>query len=188
MIVEVMGRYAGWIALRAGIAGGADIILIPEIPYRLERVVAKIREREVLGLRFSIVVIGEGARPVDERIAELEAAHPGQLPRLGGAGERLMHTLAQRNTGHEVRLTVLGHLQRGGSPSAFDRAFGTRLGARAALMCRQGEFGRTLSLRGDRIVSVPIEAAFAERHCVPVGGEWVETARSIGIELGASAG
>jgi 6-phosphofructokinase 1 len=115
MIVEVMGRHAGWIALHAGIAGGADAVLIPEIPYDPARVVAKIRERESLGLRFSIVVIGEGARPVGGATSEIEHEQPGRLARLGGAGERLARELDAGRLGHDVRVTVLGHLQRGGT-------------------------------------------------------------------------
>jgi phosphofructokinase-like protein len=184
MIVEVMGRYAGWIALRAGIAGGADVVLLPELPYRVGRVVAKIHERAALGLRFSIVVIGEGARPVGGSPDEVESGRPGHLPRLGGAGERLMRALRDQDLGHEVRLTVLGHLQRGGSPSAFDRALGTRLGVYAAQLCREGRFGCMVALRGTRLEAVPLDAALADRHAVDPSGEWANAARAVGIELG----
>lgn len=182
MVVEVMGRHAGWLALAAGTAGGADVILLPELPYRLERVVAKIREREALGLRFSIVVVAEGAHPVAEEVAMIEAPRPGHLARLGGAGQRLADALVQTELGHEVRLTVLGHLQRGGSPTAFDRTLGTRLGAHAAELCALGSFGRMATLKDGKVGSVP----FAEVHNKPVdlGGSLVAAARDVGIELG----
>ncbi len=184
MIVEVMGRNAGFIALHAGVAGGADVILIPEIPYALERVLRKIRERESLGLRFSIVAIAEGARPLGGEVAELEKGRPGHLPRLGGAGERLLHDLERSNTGHEIRLTVLGHLQRGGSPSAFDRNLGTQMGAFAADLCASGRFDQMVSFCGSRLEAVPFDAEPPIHKTVDLGGRLVETARSVGIELG----
>jgi 6-phosphofructokinase 1 len=186
MIVEVMGRYAGWIALRAGIAGGADAVLVPEIPYDPARVVAKIRERESLGLRFSIVVVGEGARPVGGVTSEVEHASPGHLARLGGAGERLASELRERDVGHDVRVTVLGHLQRGGAPTAADRLLGSRFGAHAATLCAQGRFGRMVSLRGGQVDSVSIEEAARARACVDPTGELVRCVRALGIELGAA--
>ena len=187
MIVEVMGRNAGFIAMHAGIAGGADVILIPEIPYSVDRVVAKIRERESLGMRFSIVVIAEGARPKGGDALEVEAARPGHLARLGGAGARLLQEIEQANLGHEVRLTVLGHLQRGGSPSAFDRTFGTELGAYAVELCGWREFGRRIVLRDGRLTSIALTADLAatlHKH-VDVEGSLVQAARAVGIELGA---
>jgi 6-phosphofructokinase 1 len=159
-------------------------VLVPEIPYRVERVVAKIREREALGLRFSIVVVGEAARPVGGDVAEIEGARPGHLARLGGAGERLVAALEARSLDHEVRLTVLGHLQRGGTPSAFDRALGSRMGVFAAELCARGEAGRMVSLHGEVMGSVKIDAALAPRHLVDPQGEWINAARSLGIELG----
>lgn len=185
MVLEVMGRYAGFIALRSGIAGGADAVLIPEIPYDASRVVAKIRERESLGLRFSIVVTGEGARPVGGGASEVEAGKPGQLPRLGGAGDRLAHELARREIGHEVRVTVLGHLQRGGTPTAFDRLLATRFGAHAADLCAERRFGRMVSMRGGHVDSVPIAEACRAKRRVDTAGELVACARAVGIELGA---
>jgi 6-phosphofructokinase 1 len=186
MIVEVMGRNAGWIALRAGIAGGADVVLIPEIPYQPARVVAKVREREALGLRFSIVVIGEGARPAGGLASELEAAHEGRPARLGGAGERLAEVLRQHEIGHEVRVTVLGHLQRGGTPTASDRLLATRFGAHAAELCAERRFGRMVTLRGEVIDSVPIGEVPRAPQTVDPRGELVRCARAIGIELGAA--
>ena len=181
MLVEVMGRHAGFLALQAGVAGGADAILLPELPYALDRIVAKIREREALGLRFSIVVVAEGARPADGDVSLVEAATPGHLARLGGAGQRLAEALDRRQLGHEVRLTVLGHVQRGGSPTAFDRLLGTRLGVHAAELCRAGAFGRMATLLHGRVDDVPLEQV-ANRK-VDLASPLVATARDLGIEL-----
>lgn len=184
MILEVMGRHAGLIALHAGVAGGADVILIPEVPYALDRVMHKIRERESLGLRFSIVVVAEGARPVGGDISEVEKGRPGHLARLGGAGARLLQALDRAKTGHEVRLTVLGHLQRGGSPSAFDRNLGTQVGVHAADLCAKGEFGRMVSFEGGRVGSVPLEGDPPMHKQVDLDGSLVAAARGVGIEFG----
>ena len=166
MIVEVMGRNAGWIALRAGIAGGADAILIPELPYDPMRVVEKIRERDALGLRFSIVVIGEGTRPTGGAPSEIEPARQGRPARLGGAGERLAQELSGAGVMHDVRLTILGHLQRGGSPTASDRVLATRFGAHAAQLCDERRFGRMVSTRSGAIGSVTLDEACAARGTV----------------------
>jgi 6-phosphofructokinase 1 len=185
MIVEVMGRQAGWIALRAGIAGGADAVLIPEIPYQPSRVAEKIREREALGLRFSIVVVGEGACPVGGHESEVEPAHEGRPARLGGAGERLASELAACRVGHDIRVTVLGHLQRGGSPTAGDRLLATRLGAHAAGLCAARRFGRMACIHDGRVDSITLDEACAAEGRVDPRGELVFCARSIGIEMGA---
>jgi ATP-dependent phosphofructokinase / diphosphate-dependent phosphofructokinase len=184
MILEVMGRYTGWIALCAGIAGGADAILIPEIPYETGRVVAKIKEREGRGLPFTIVVVAEGARPVGGSFSEVEAGTAAHLPRLGGAGDRLMGDLVQSDVDHEVRVTVLGHLQRGGIPSSFDRVLGTRMGTRAAELCAAGAFGQMVCLRGTNIESAPITDAVGRPKLVDPHGQLVAAARGVGIELG----
>jgi ATP-dependent phosphofructokinase / diphosphate-dependent phosphofructokinase len=185
MVLEVMGRSAGFIALSAGLAGGADVVLIPELPYRLERILSKVREREALGLRFSIVVIAEGARPVGGPTLEVEAGSPGHLARLGGAGTRLVRELDGANLGHEVRLTVLGHLQRGGSPSAFDRILGTELGTYAAELCAQKRYGRRIVVRDGKLDSVPLSHGEARLHKqVDLAGPLVRAARLVGIELG----
>ena len=186
MLLEVMGRNAGFIALHAGIAGGADVVLIPEIPYRLERVIAKIREREALGLRFSIIVVSEGARPYGGDVLEIEAGRPGHLPRLGGAGARLLHELNAANLGHEVRLTVLGHLQRGGLPSAFDRTLGAELGTYAAELCARSELGRRIVVRDGQLTSIPLTGvpAASLHKRVDEGGALARSARLLGIELG----
>jgi 6-phosphofructokinase 1 len=183
MIVELMGREAGWIALCAGIAGGADVILIPEIPYDIRRIVRKIHNRATLGATFSIVVVGEGARPKHGRLSTVSRGHKGHLARLGGAGEALAEQL-KGQIGHEIRVTVLGHLQRGGSPSAFDRLLGTRFGVEAARMCARRESGRIVALRGTEIVTVPLARAVGRPKLVPPRGELVQAARRIGIELG----
>jgi 6-phosphofructokinase 1 len=189
MLLEVMGRNAGWIALHAGVAGGADVILIPEIPYRLDRIVAKVREREALGMRFSIVVVAEGARPITGHVLAVEAASPGHLPRLGGAGARLLHELEEANLGHEIRLTVLGHLQRGGSPSASDRNLGTEMGTFAAELCHEGARHRRVVLRDGRVTSIPLVSAGVALHKqVDVEGSLVRAAGLVGIELGDVTG
>jgi len=185
MVVEVMGRYAGWIALSAGIAGGADVIAIPEIPYELERIAAKIRSRSELGAKFSIVVVGEGALPKGGARSTVERGRKGHLPRLGGAGQTLADQLKGRIP-HEIRVSVLGHIQRGGSPSAFDRMLGTRFGVRAARCCEHGQTGVMVALHGEEIVTLPIDSALREPKLVPPHGELAEVARSIGIELGAA--
>lgn len=184
MILELMGRNAGWITLCAGIAGGADVILIPEIPYDVERVAAKIRERSESGTTFSIVVIGEGARPIGEEVSMTDAK-PGHAPRLAGAGMRLKQLL-EEHVDMELRVTVLGHLQRGGTPSAFDRLLGTRFGVRAAQLCAEGRTGRLVVLRGTKLRSVPLAEACAKPKLVPPDGELVTAARAVGIELGAT--
>ena len=186
MIVELMGRYAGWIALTAGLAGGADVILIPEIPYELDRVVAKIKERAKEGITFSIVVVGEGAHPQGKKASEISDGRPGHLPRLGGAGQLLEEALKSR-IDHEVRTTVLGHVQRGGSPSAFDRVLGTRFGVKAAELIADGRTGRMVALRGTSVLSVTIDEALQKPKLVNPDGELVRVARSVGIELGAAA-
>ncbi len=193
MLVEVMGRNAGFIALHAGLAGGADVILIPEIPYRLERIVAKIREREALGLRFSIIVVAEGARPRGGDVLEVEKGRPGHLPRIGGAGTRLLHELEALHLGHEVRLTVLGHLQRGGAPSAFDRNLGTQIGAYAAELCHRRDYDRRIVVREGKITSIELVPDTDAGHPRPEGalhkhvdldGSMARAARLVGVELG----
>jgi ATP-dependent phosphofructokinase / diphosphate-dependent phosphofructokinase len=184
MLIELMGRYAGWIALHAGIAGGADVILLPEIPYDVERVVAKIKKRGETGATFSLVVVGEGARPKEGQLSTISEGAKGHLARLGGAAQQLAQLL-QGRVPHEIRVTVLGHLQRGGSPSAFDRLLGTRFGVAAANLCARGQWGQMVALRGQQVVAVPIADAVDHPKLVPVDGELVQTARAIGIEMGA---
>ncbi|MEM1417014.1 MAG: ATP-dependent 6-phosphofructokinase [Myxococcota bacterium] len=183
MVLEVMGRDAGFIALHAGIAGGADVVLIPEIPYDVERVAAKIRRRKARGSTLSIVVVAEGARPKGKAASK---ARRGRR-RPGGAGLRLEAQLAPLIPEHEVRTTALGHLQRGGAPTAGDRVLGTRLGVRAAELAAKGRVGRLVALRGTSVVDVPLEDALGEGRRVDRAGELAMTARAVGIELGARA-
>jgi phosphofructokinase-like protein len=185
MICEVMGRYAGWIAITAGLAGGADVVLIPEIPYQIDRVVESIRRRGRYGLTFSIVCVSEGARPEGGALAVSRPGDPTQQERLGGAGERLAGEIAARLSEHEVRVTVLGHVQRGGTPNAFDRLLGTRYGKAAVELIRDGGFSRMVTLRGNAVGSVPISEACGRLKLVDPAGELVSVARATGVEMGA---
>lgn len=179
MILEVMGRNAGWIALYAGLAGGADIILIPEIPYRPSAVVESIRSREAQGAAFDIIVVAEGAkrRGGEERYIDRRAQ------RLGGIAYQVADDIA-REIDLETRVTVLGHVQRGGSPIAYDRILATRFGKAAADLIGRGEFGRMVALRQDQIVSVAITDAISNPKYVDPDGQLVATARSVGISFG----
>lgn len=184
MILEVMGRYAGWIALESGIAGGADVILIPEIPFNIENICAAIKERSARGSHFSIIVAAEGAFPQGGgRVVAKEADERNTIERLGGIGQyvakQIEHCLEM-----DVRVTVLGHLQRGGSPTTFDRSLGSRFGTKAVQMVADGEFGRMACLHGRSIVSVPIEDATRDLKLVDPDGEIVQTAKDLGIMLG----
>jgi ATP-dependent phosphofructokinase / diphosphate-dependent phosphofructokinase len=144
MVVEVMGRYAGWIALQAGIAGGADVILMPEIPFDLQKVTAAIKRRESFGAKFSIIVVAEGAKPVGGRLTVREEAHAGYVERLGGVGIIVADQLEDL-TGREARCVVLGHLQRGGGPTAFDRVLATRFGGAAVELIRRRVYGKMVA-------------------------------------------
>jgi ATP-dependent phosphofructokinase / diphosphate-dependent phosphofructokinase len=179
MILEVMGRNAGWIALYAGIAGGADIILIPEIPYEPASIVATIRERHADGSKFDIVVVAEGAKRVGGEEAYLDHV----LGRLGGIAYQVAAEI-QEQIDHEIRVTVLGHVQRGGSPIPFDRVLATRFGKAAADLVARSDFGKMVSLREDRIVAVPIRDAVSRPKMIQPDGELVQTALSLGIAFG----
>jgi len=184
MILEVMGRYAGWIALESGIAGGADVILIPEIPFNIENICASIKARSARGSHFSIVVAAEGAFPQGGgRVVAKEADERYTIERLGGIGQyvakQIEHCLEM-----DVRVTVLGHLQRGGSPTTFDRALGSRFGTKAVQMVADGEFGRMACLKGRKIISVPIEDATRDLKLVDPSGEIVKAAKDLGIMMG----
>jgi 6-phosphofructokinase 1 len=183
MIVEVMGRDAGWIALEAGLAGGGDVILIPEIPFRLDRVAQAIEERNRHGRTFSIVVVAEGAHPVGGAPIAQRRVGPDGFARLGGVGVWLADELSERIQ-YEVRATVLGHTQRGGTPTAFDRVLATRLGCAAAWLVGQGNFGKMVALHGSEIAAVPIEDAVRTSKRVPPAGERVMTARYLGVSFG----
>jgi ATP-dependent phosphofructokinase / diphosphate-dependent phosphofructokinase len=179
MILEVMGRHAGWIALHAGLAGGADIILIPEIAYRPEEIVNSIRERQHEGTKFDIIVVAEGAKREGGEETYLDKG----ARRLGGVAYQVAADIAQQ-TDLEIRVTVLGHIQRGGSPIAYDRILATRFGKAAADLLGHREFGKMVALRGDDIVSVPIREAISNPKLVDPDGEMVRTARSVGISFG----
>ncbi len=183
MVVEVMGRYAGWIALYAGIAGGADVILIPEIPYDLKYVDRYVRAREKWGARFSIVVVAEGAHPAGGARSVRVAGTADRVERLGGIGEQVAREL-ETLTEKEARHVVLGHLQRGGSPTSYDRVLATRFGAFAVELVQRREFGVMTALKSPDIVAVPLERAIGHVRNVPVDGDVVRTARHVGICLG----
>ncbi len=169
MVVEVMGRHAGWIAVHAGIAGGADFILVPEIPIDLDEVCKAIKKRHARGKTFSIIVIAEGAEfKAGETITQAKKLDAFGHVRLGGIGESLADII-EKKTGFETRVTVLGHIQRGGSPTAFDRVLGTRFGVKAVELVVKGEFGKMVSLQGNKIVSVPIEEAVKELKTIDMG-------------------
>lgn len=173
MVVEIMGRHAGWIALEAGLAGGADVILIPEVPVDVEGVCDIIKKRHARGKTFSIVAVAEGAKLLGgEEVAEKKLDEFGHL-RLGGVGQ-MIGELIEKRTGYETRVTVLGHIQRGGSPTAFDRVLGTRFGVRAVELVKSGKFGRMVSLRGRDVMDVPI--AEAVKQIKLVGKELYELA------------
>jgi 6-phosphofructokinase 1 len=182
-VVEVMGRHAGWIALNSGLAGTADVILIPEIPFDIVKVCGKIRAREAQGRHFSIVVVAEGARPKDGEEVVREAATPGRAARLGGIGDAVAAEI-ERRTGKETRSVVLGHLQRGGSPTTFDRLLALRFGAAAVRAVEAREFGRMVALDPPKVVTVPLVEALSGWSGVPLDHDSVLTAREVGISLG----
>lgn len=184
MVIEVMGRDCGWIALHAGIAGGADVIIIPEIPYDVRRVCDKVRRRQAAGRFFSIVVVAEGAvEQGGEQVLRASAAPGAIKPRLGGAADKLARQISDV-TNLETRVTVLGHLQRGGTPTGYDRLLATRFGMGAADLVERGEWGKLVCLRSDRIVGVPINEVAGKLKTVNPDGDIVGAARKLGIEVG----
>ncbi len=182
MVLELMGRNAGFIALHAGVSGGADVILIPEIPFRFESVVAKVRQRVERGYLFSIIVVSEGAKPADGAQVFSRAGDEVYVPRLGGIGQAVGEYIER--AGFETRVTVLGHLQRGGSPTPFDRWLATRYGAAAVRLAGQGRFDRMVALHTGRIVDVSLEEALAVPKRVDVNDDAVITARGLEISFG----
>ena len=201
IVCEIMGHRAGWLALGAGIAGGADVILIPEIPYDVESVAEAIRKRSKSGKNFSIVAVAEGAmsrehaaafhsaearklhpgekgdkKKAKAALAELEAAHQGHTLKLSGELEQL--------TNLESRVTILGHLQRGGTPSAADRLLATRLGSACAELIHQGTYGVMVASRGDAAVPVPLDQVDGQRNLIPPDHPWITAARRVGTNLG----
>lgn len=187
MVVEVMGRDAGWIALYSGVAGGADVILIPERPFDVDKVAESIRQRHERGRYFSIIVVAEGAKfsattddgaPVLQDMGKDEFGHA----KLGGVANILAHEIENR-TGYETRAVVLGHIQRGGSPSAFDRVLATRYGLGAVDMVHRGEFGRMAALRANKIISIPLKEAIARNRTVD--NEMIQIVDGLFEEIGA---
>jgi 6-phosphofructokinase 1 len=183
LAVEVMGRYSGWIALYAGVAGGADAILIPEIPFDLERVAARLMERDAWGAHFSIVVVAEGAFPLGGKLALLEAAHDGYVERLGGIGAKVCEALS-RLTGKETRSVVLGHLQRGGAPTSFDRVLATRFGGKAVELLKKGEFGTMVAYAPPDIVARRLDEVVGKTKVVPPDLDLLLTAKALGVTFG----
>ncbi len=183
MVLEVTGREAGFIALHAGVAGTADVILIPEIEWDLEKVCDKIMARDASGKRFSIVVVAEGSKPRGGHESIIGASLPGQDRRLGGIAERLGYDI-QRITGKETRSMVLGHLQRGGSPTGYDRLLATRFGAAAVQAVAEKKWGHMVALQSPHLVTVPIEEVLKETKRVDPKHDIVQAARMIGISFG----
>ena len=184
MVLEVMGRYAGWIALTTGIAGGADVILIPEIPFQMGKVVEKINERSQQDKKFSIIVVAEGAKPVGGEMVVRKAIEDSYDPiRLGGIGN-LVAGQIEELTGKETRVTVLGHLQRGGSPTAYDRILATRYGTGAVKLVMEGRFGEMVCLSGTSISSVPLREIAGKMRQVPMDSDLIFSARQLEISFG----
>ena len=183
MVVEVMGRYAGWIALHTGIAGNAHAILIPEIPFDLSKVAAKIVSRDVEGHPYTIVLVSEGAEPVDGHREVLAEAEIGHAERLGGIGEQIGKSLGEL-TGKEVRVVVLGHLLRGGSPTAFDRLVAMRFGTAAVRALAEGQTGIMVALAFPDVNYVALKEVAGHMKGVPLNCDTLQTARDLGISLG----
>jgi 6-phosphofructokinase 1 len=183
MVVELMGRYAGWIALYSGLSGSADVILLPEIPFDIEKVCDKIRQREAAGRHFSIVVVAEGARPKDGSIELLERRGVGTVDRLGGIASKVARAI-EHHTGKETRSLVLGHLQRGGSPTTYDRLLALRFGAAAVRAIADRAFGTMVAVNGPDITRVPLEDVVGRPKYVPLDSDTIRTARDLGISLG----
>ncbi len=183
MVVEVMGRYAGWIALHSGISGSAHAILIPEIPFDIDKVAAKIRERDAEGRMYSLVMVAEGAEPIHGHREILEPAEIGHAERLGGVGERVARVLADK-TGKDVRVVVLGHLLRGGSPTSFDRLAAMRFGSAAVRALDEGQSGVMVALGFPNVNYVALEEVAGRMKAVPLDSDTLQTGRDIGISFG----
>jgi 6-phosphofructokinase 1 len=182
MVLELMGREAGFIALHSGVSGGADVILIPEIPFMFESVIKKVRERAEGGAHFSLLAISEGAKPLGGQPVYRRAGDEVYVPRLGGIGQEVGQYI--EGQGFETRVTVLGHVQRGGSPTSFDRWLATRYGAAAVRAAAAGGFGHMVALRNAQVVPIPLSEALAVPKRVDVNSDGVLTARGLGIAFG----
>lgn len=184
MLIEVMGRSAGWIALYSGVAGGADVILIPEIPYKIDSICDKINQRVDMGSKFSIIVVAEGAMPEGGAEQYVEDNMDKIAPkRLGGAAETISRQIYQK-TGFETRVTVLGHLQRGGSPSAYDRILGTKFGAAAVRLINEGKFGYMVGLKNNQTYPIELAAAVNKLNKVTMDDDVLISAREMGMNFG----
>ncbi|HPQ71780.1 MAG TPA: ATP-dependent 6-phosphofructokinase [bacterium] len=184
MLIETMGRNAGWIALQAGLAAGADVILIPEIPFTVEKVVAAIKERQAAGRMFTIISVAEGAKPKDgDVVIKQIIKDSAETIRLGGISQVLANQLENAGVG-ECRATILGHIQRGGAPTAFDRNLCTRLGTEAVHAAARGEFGKMVVIKETKIQTVDIAEAVRQIRLVNPQGEWVRVARDTGVSFG----
>jgi 6-phosphofructokinase (EC 2.7.1.11) len=185
MILEVMGRNAGWIALHGGIAGSADVILIPEIPFSLDAIIAKMNERSQRGLPFSIIVVSEGAMERGGELTVQKMVNNSPDPvRLGGIGNKLALALEARISDHEIRNTVLGHLQRGGITSAYDRLLSTRYGVAAVELIAKGKFGSMVALQDGKMTDASLEAVIGKNKQVDVDSELIRVAKSLGVSFG----
>ncbi|PIV39829.1 MAG: 6-phosphofructokinase [Candidatus Omnitrophica bacterium CG02_land_8_20_14_3_00__42_8] len=184
MVIEVMGRYAGWLALYSGLAGGGDIILLPEIPYNIKKVCEVVLKRNEKGRKFSIVVVSEGARPKNGKMVVKKIIKDSTDPvRLGGVGDKVARDI-ERITGLETRVTVLGHLQRGGEPTPFDRILATRLGTEACGLVAKRDFGKMVSLKGNCIITVGLKKAVGDIRRVNLKDPIIKTALSVGTSFG----
>ncbi|HYY42711.1 MAG TPA: ATP-dependent 6-phosphofructokinase, partial [Pyrinomonadaceae bacterium] len=184
MVLEVMGRHAGWIALHAGISGGADVILIPEIPFTLDSIARKIHERDVCDSQFRIIVAAEGAKLAGGMEVYQDPGDREHAPRLGGIGNHVAEEI-EKLTRKEARCVVLGHLQRGGTPNAFDRMLATNYGSCAVRALMRGEHGKMVALHAADIITVPLSKACANLKTVPTDSQLIRTARDVGISFGA---
>ena len=185
MILETMGRYAGWIALHAGVAGGADVILIPEIPFSFDEVVRVCREREMGGQRFTLICVAEGARLMDgQMVVREEIADSPDPIRLGGIGKVLENEL-KLHLRSEIRTTILGHMQRGGTPNPYDRNLATEFGAYAAALAAQGQFGRLVALQNSKLTSVPFSDVAGKTRTVPLDAPMLAAALTVGTSFGS---
>ena len=182
MVLEVMGRHAGWIALYGGLAGGANVILIPEIPYSYDKLTAYLRDRDRDGYKSSLVVVAEGAKPIGGEETVRSTAVAGEY-KLGGVGDQVAAEIAER-TGKETRCTVLGHLQRGGTPTTLDRILGTRFGVMAVQLIREARFGTMVSYLNYHVTGVPIAEAVHKLRTVSPLHQMVETARAVDVSFG----
>lgn len=184
MLVEVMGRNAGWLTLESGLAGGGDIILLPEIPYDIEEIISVVRKRSRFGKRFSIIVVAEGCKPQGgEQVVQKIVKDASEPRRLGGVSHVIGEKIEER-TGIECRVTILGHLQRGGTPTPFDRLLATRFSVKAMDMVAEGKFNHMVALQGNEMVAVPVEKVMGKQRTVPLDSDLIKAGLSVGTSFG----